>query len=109
MPLLPLEYLRHIIDETEYLIADSQGVSKARVQLLAFSKKNGARFSIGCHSVQLRGIGWTVPPGVARGSFTDMDKKSDFVQFSIFRRSHVNRCATALCIFNSQISLIQFL
>jgi uncharacterized protein with HEPN domain len=28
MPLLPLEYLRHIIDETEYQIADSQGVSK---------------------------------------------------------------------------------
>jgi hypothetical protein len=28
MPLLPLEYLRHIIDETEYLIADSQELSK---------------------------------------------------------------------------------
>ena len=30
MPLSPLEYLRHIIDETEYLISDSQGLSKDR-------------------------------------------------------------------------------
>jgi len=30
MPLSPLEYLRHIQDETEYLISDSQGVSKDR-------------------------------------------------------------------------------
>ena len=30
MPLSPLEYLRHIIDETEYLISDSQGLSNDR-------------------------------------------------------------------------------
>jgi len=30
MPLSPLEYLRHIIDETEYLISDSQRLSKDR-------------------------------------------------------------------------------
>jgi uncharacterized protein with HEPN domain len=30
MPLSPLEYLRHIKDETEYLISDSQGLSKDR-------------------------------------------------------------------------------
>jgi uncharacterized protein with HEPN domain len=28
MPLSPLEYIRHIIDETEFLISDSQGLSK---------------------------------------------------------------------------------
>jgi len=28
MPLSPLEYLRHILDETEYLIAESQNLSK---------------------------------------------------------------------------------
>ncbi|MBM4294392.1 MAG: DUF86 domain-containing protein [Deltaproteobacteria bacterium] len=28
MPLSPLEYLRHILDETEYLISESQGLSK---------------------------------------------------------------------------------
>ena len=28
MPLSPLEYLRHIIDETEYLIKEKQGLSK---------------------------------------------------------------------------------
>ena len=30
MPLSPLEYLRHIKDETEYLISESQGLSKDR-------------------------------------------------------------------------------
>jgi uncharacterized protein with HEPN domain len=30
MPLSLLEYLRHILDETKYLISDSQGLSKAR-------------------------------------------------------------------------------
>jgi uncharacterized protein with HEPN domain len=30
MQLSPLEYLRHILDETEYLISDSRGVSKDR-------------------------------------------------------------------------------
>jgi len=30
MPLSPLEYMRHIIDETEFLISDSQGLSKDR-------------------------------------------------------------------------------
>jgi hypothetical protein len=30
MPLSRLEYLRHILDETKYLISDSQGLSKAR-------------------------------------------------------------------------------
>jgi uncharacterized protein with HEPN domain len=30
MPLSPLEYLRHIIDETEYLISDNRGLSKGR-------------------------------------------------------------------------------
>lgn len=30
MPLSPLEYLRHILDETEYLISESQGLSKDR-------------------------------------------------------------------------------
>ena len=30
MPLSPLEYLRHIQDETEYLISESQGLSKDR-------------------------------------------------------------------------------
>ncbi len=28
MPLSPLEYLRHILDETEYLRSDSNGLSK---------------------------------------------------------------------------------
>ena len=28
MPLSPLEYLRHMLDETEYLMAESQGLSK---------------------------------------------------------------------------------
>jgi uncharacterized protein with HEPN domain len=28
MPLSPLEYLRHILDETEYLIDEKQGLSK---------------------------------------------------------------------------------
>jgi len=28
MPLSPLEYLRHILDETEYLIFERQGLSK---------------------------------------------------------------------------------
>lgn len=28
MSLLPLEYLRHILDETEYLIAEKQGLSR---------------------------------------------------------------------------------
>ena len=28
MPLSPLEYLRHILDETEYLHSESQGLSK---------------------------------------------------------------------------------
>ncbi len=30
MPLSPLEYLRHILDETGYLISDSKGLSKDR-------------------------------------------------------------------------------
>jgi uncharacterized protein with HEPN domain len=30
MPLSPLEYLSHILDETGYLISDSQGLSKDR-------------------------------------------------------------------------------
>lgn len=30
MPLSPLEYLRHILDETEYLLAQKQGVNKER-------------------------------------------------------------------------------
>jgi len=30
MPLSPLEYLRHILDETGYLISDNQGLSKDR-------------------------------------------------------------------------------
>ena len=30
MPLSPLEYLRHILDETEYLIAERQDLSKER-------------------------------------------------------------------------------
>lgn len=30
MPLSPLEYLRHILDETTYLISDSEGLSKDR-------------------------------------------------------------------------------
>lgn len=30
MLLSPLEYLRHILDETEYLISDSQGLSQDR-------------------------------------------------------------------------------
>jgi uncharacterized protein with HEPN domain len=30
MPLSQLEYLRHILDETEYLISDSRGLSKDR-------------------------------------------------------------------------------
>jgi uncharacterized protein with HEPN domain len=30
MPLSPLEYLRHILDETEYLMSESQGLSKDR-------------------------------------------------------------------------------
>lgn len=30
MRLSQLEYLRHILDETEYLISDSQGLSKDR-------------------------------------------------------------------------------
>ena len=33
MPLSPLEYLRHILDETEYLITNSQGLSKDRFML----------------------------------------------------------------------------
>ena len=28
MPLSPLEYLRHILDETKYLIDERQGLSK---------------------------------------------------------------------------------
>jgi hypothetical protein len=28
MPLSPLEYMRHIIDETEFLISDSQGLER---------------------------------------------------------------------------------
>lgn len=28
MPLLPLEYIRHILDEANYLMAESQGLSK---------------------------------------------------------------------------------
>lgn len=30
MPLLPLEYLRHILDETEYLLAQKRAVNKER-------------------------------------------------------------------------------
>ena len=30
MPLSPLEYLRHILDETSYLISAIQGLSKDR-------------------------------------------------------------------------------
>jgi hypothetical protein len=30
MPLSPLEYLRHILDETEYLVEERQGLSKAQ-------------------------------------------------------------------------------
>jgi len=30
MPLSPLEYLRHVLDETEYLISKRQGLSKER-------------------------------------------------------------------------------
>jgi hypothetical protein len=33
MPLSPLEYLRHILDETKYLISNSQGLSKDRFML----------------------------------------------------------------------------
>jgi hypothetical protein len=28
MPLSPLEYLRHILDETEYLISERKGINK---------------------------------------------------------------------------------
>lgn len=31
MPLLPLEYLRHIQDEAEYLTAQMEGMSKLRL------------------------------------------------------------------------------
>jgi uncharacterized protein with HEPN domain len=31
MPLSQLEYLRHILDEIEYLISDSRGLSKDRL------------------------------------------------------------------------------
>ena len=30
MPLSQLEYLRHILDETEYLISDSRGLSEGQ-------------------------------------------------------------------------------
>ena len=33
MPLSPLEYLRHILDETKYLISNSQGLGKDRFML----------------------------------------------------------------------------
>jgi uncharacterized protein with HEPN domain len=43
MPCSPLEYLRHILDETEYLISKSEGLSKEQFQrdatlMLAFVK-----------------------------------------------------------------------
>lgn len=39
MPLSPLEYLRHILDETEYLINERQGLSRERFLLDATLKR----------------------------------------------------------------------
>jgi hypothetical protein len=53
-------------------------------QLSAFSKKNGAWFLIGGHSVQISRCGLNRASRGGAGYFLNKDNSRDFVQFSFF-------------------------